>query len=89
MHLISGCLFVIIFGVFIVFFSIIINLIRLIFNVKKTTKNFKKKAEEAFNQQSTSKTGQTHQHTKRPNNDNGKIFDKNEGEYIDFEEIKD
>lgn len=88
MHSLFGCLFVIIFGVFIVVFSLLWNVLRVFFHIRKTTKDFQKKAESAFNQEE-GYTKAEPAHKSKHHNPNEKIFSKDEGEYVDFEEIKD
>ena len=79
-----GCLFFLLFGVFIIFFAVFGNLIRMLWGVKKATKKFKNAAKEQQKQESQF-SQERHEHRKK---EKGKIFDKSEGEYIEFEEIK-
>lgn len=60
---------------------LIINVIRKMFQPEQSNNQQKQRYD---NQQSASKKGET---TIRYNNKGEKIIDKNEGEYVDFEEV--
>ncbi|HKM93957.1 MAG TPA: DUF4834 family protein [Prolixibacteraceae bacterium] len=60
---------------------LIINVIRKMFQPEQSNNQQKQRYD---NQQSASKMGET---TIRYNNKGEKIIDKNEGEYVDFEEV--
>ena len=86
-----GCLFFFLFGIFILFFAVFGNIIRVLFGLRKAQKNFKKAAKQAEKEQRKQNHNYSDQQTSRPHKkqqNKGKIFDKNEGEYIDFEEVK-
>ena len=88
MHLLLGCLFTLLFGFVIAIFVIVFNLLKVFFRVKQATRKFTQGAGKTNEQTQTfTHTRQTGERssTQQPNK---KIFNKNEGEYVDFEEVK-
>lgn len=91
-----GCLPLLLFGIVFIFFSALIGLLRLLFGVRRTARAFRDAMGGGAQQQTRqgrhdaghdnhtahAAAGET-SHRK-----NGKFFDRNEGEYVDFEEVK-
>ena len=102
MHAFLGCLFILIFGVFLFIIGIFRFLSSWIFG-GSTRNNMwnqgKPKNNSNTNQNTYSRNNQSQTHTdytagnahheqrSNRNSQNGKIFDKSEGEYVDFEEV--
>lgn len=94
MH-IFGCLLLFLFSIVFIVIALFGNVLKVLFGLRKMNKNFQKAAEQAQKRQTTQEFhsgtqqntggGSTHRH-KAANK--GKIFPKDEGEYIDFEEVK-
>ena len=90
-----GCLIFLLFGFVFIVIAFFGNFIKLFYNLHKANKQFKKTAENArksqYNQESqyteTSSGSAYSPHHKKQEGE--KIFPKDEGEYVDFEEIKD
>ena len=85
MHLL-GCLFFIVFGILITLFVVAFNVLKVFFRLKKATQQFTKGKNKAEKPSSSHSQGGTH--TASTPHSSGKIFKKEEGEYVDFEEIK-
>lgn len=88
-----GCLSIILFGFLIFIVSVLIRVAHFLFNMKKTVRNFqenlngrtsndkgRRNENEGFT--STERAGADHHHRVGE-----KFFEKDEGEYIEFEEI--
>lgn len=98
MHALLGCLGFIIFGVFIILFAVAMNIFKLIFRFRKAKKDFQHtmdqdtyKDQDPYTQSSQDSYNDNNRQTsshQRHNRNNRKIFDKSEGEYVDFEDIK-
>lgn len=76
---ILGFIFFIIVAVFVIGFSVIANILRALFGQPKRTTSSSQKANPAGSE----KKKETSAPQKRK-----KVFDKDEGEYVDYEEIK-
>ena len=76
-----GCLFVFLFAMAVVFFMAVRNILAALFG--------RPKKGSASGQDARRRAGEPHRED-HPHQDRsqGKIFDKDEGEYVDFEEIK-
>ncbi len=80
-----GCFVFILFFGFFIFLAILINILRLVFGVRQAARRF---MGDAPHQQKNAEEKQT-QYRAKPNAPNPpKHFAKDEGEYIDFEEVK-
>lgn len=86
MHLLFGCLFTLLFGFLIFIFVIGFNLLKIFFRVKQTTRKFTQSGKQ--NNTHAQNNTHTYQQTKKNSTTNKKIFQQNEGEYVDFEEVK-
>lgn len=96
-----GCLIVILFlGLFLVL-AVVSSILNFFFGLWRTTQRLKKGANSTnqnarqeqggwYSSSSTSNYSNTSSTSSSTNNTTagGKIFDKNEGEYVDFEEVK-
>ena len=90
-----GCLIFLLFGFVFILIAFFGNILKLFYKLHKANKQFKKAAENAgkgqfgeqqkYTETSRDSSG-VHHHKKQ---EGEKIFSKNEGEYVDFEEIKD
>ncbi|EJX03156.1 hypothetical protein EVA_08735 [gut metagenome] len=96
MHAFLGCLGFIVFGIFIIMFAGAINILKLIFRIRKAKKGFQHTMDQdtyqnqdpyTHSSQDSDNNRQRPSH-QRHNRNNRKIFDKSEGEYVDFEDIK-
>lgn len=85
MHLLLGCLFTFVFGILLFILVAVFNLLKVFFRVKNATRKFTQNNNSQTNQTEHSQTYTTH-NNKRPSGK--KIFEKHEGEYVDFEEVK-
>lgn len=97
-----GCLIVILFlGLFLVL-AVVSSILNFFFGLWRTTQRLRKGANSTnqnerqdqggwYSNSSTSNNGNTSSTSGNTNNtaSGGKIFNKNEGEYVDFEEVKD
>ncbi len=85
-----GCLFVLLFGVVFVAFAFLQQFFRVLFG---QTPRSGRSTNSTSNQQHSSahtSSGNAHRESGRKNSRqrrSGKIFEKNEGEYVDFEEV--
>ncbi len=77
-----GCLLSFVFILFFFIFAAVGNILRVLFGFNNLHKR------NARQQQQQTHTQRPHASNASPASE-GKIFDKNEGEYVDFEEIKD
>ena len=89
-----GCLIFLLFGFFFIVIAFFGNFIKLFYKMYKANKQFKKTAENAQKaqygpQQETTSNGSSNGSTHHKRKEGEKIFAKNEGEYVDFEDIKD
>lgn len=98
----SGCLLGLVFALFFIFISVIINIVRLLTGVKRVAKNFvgtKGTSRENYSRtagpwntnNNNAHTQTNHPDYKHPNHrgPDGRFFEKDEGVYVDFEEIRD
>ncbi len=78
-----GCLVFIVFLGFFVFLAVLINILRVFFGVRNAARRFMGNTPSSGKQQSrTEKTRES-----APKKEKEKHFDKDEGEYVDFEEV--
>lgn len=87
-----GCLLTIPFLlIFILLFfgSAIFRILQAVFRYKSTGANEWKRAHENHGQETNNQQTNNRYHQQSPNGKRRKIFDDDEGEYVDFEEIKD
>ena len=103
MHAFLGCLFILIFGAFLFIIGIFRFLAHWLFGGSTHSNPWNQQRTSPHNnthtQGNNSNNGTSHTHTdytagnahhesaQNHSNKNGKIFDKNEGEYVDFEEV--
>lgn len=103
MQALLGCLFILVFGVFLFIIGIFRLVSQWIFggssrpnawssqSASSTSKSgpyqYTQNQSQQTETQSQYSAGNAHHETRQQNAGNGKIFDKNEGEYIDFEEV--
>ncbi len=89
-----GCLSLLLLGVVFIFIAAVMGLLQILFSIRRSANAFrqtingegprkkKKTTRKAGNPSSGTADG-----TQNHRNDNGKFFEKNEGEYVDFEDI--
>ena len=82
-----GCLFALIFGFFIFLFSIAHTLVRTIYSFLGFTPRKESGSSQRPGNAQGQGTGTAHSKGNSRQRRSGKIFRKDEGEYIDFEEI--
>lgn len=83
-----GCLFILIFGGILAIMGFASMIIQLLFGPRRTHRNAPHTEPHA--QHSHTSTGNAHHENSRGNSRqrrSGKIFEKNEGEYVEFEEV--
>lgn len=91
-----GCLPLLLFSIIVIIFSAVIGLLRLLFGVRRTAKAFRDAMGGGAQQSQRTGNSSTHTGSSRqssttgtaPQHKNGKFFGKDEGEYVDFEEVK-
>ncbi len=85
-----GCLFVLIFGVVFVAFAFLQQLYHTFFGPTPSSRRSTSSSSSSQSYQRNTSSGNAHHETGRQNSRqrrSGKIFAKNEGEYVDFEEV--
>ena len=91
-----GCLFILIFGGIFIFIGLARIIFRLLFGGSRVMHHANRNTQETYRNQTrhhardTTTSGNAHHERGRANSRwrrSGKIFDKNEGQYVDFEEL--
>lgn len=80
-----GCLPLLLFGVFIAVFSLLGTVLRVLFTLKRSAQHFADSVRRGDKPQFTSRREQP----KKDAKSRDKHFDRTEGEYVPFEEVKD
>lgn len=88
----AGCLIGLFVGILIIVLSFVLNIFRLVFGVKDAARRFmgtdsEKRRGPAQTGNANSQPGNDGAH-RNSQRQQGRFFDKNEGDYVDFEEIK-
>ncbi len=85
-----GCLFILLFGVVFVALAFLQQLFRAFFGQSPSSRRSTNSTNSSSHTQSTSTSGNARHEAGRKNSRqrrSGKIFEKNEGQYVDFEEV--
>lgn len=91
MQSLLGCLFILIFGFLFFLFAVFRSTISLLFGARQAARGFQSQSSaRADEQRAQTVSGNAHHEHARQNSRqrrSGKIFEQNEGEYVDFEEV--
>lgn len=99
-----GCIFALVVGFIFIILSFVINVFKMFWTVRKTTRQFmngdpssqtngsggffRDKAKSSANGPSSSSTAKERKEEEHRDK-NGRFFERDEGEYVDYEEVKD
>lgn len=83
-----GLLFFIIIFILIIGVSVVVSVLRAIFGLGKRRGTSYQRPNANSSQSSSQRQQQSKQTVNDPQKEHKKVFDKNEGEYVEFEEVK-